>query len=179
MLAIPQDLDNVDYRYQRAYVVAMMKLIARLFQAGSEVDPVIKDDVASLPDGFLFRMEASPGTPCLMLQKRDGRMQVVPDNSPLIPDLRIAFKHITHAFLVFSFQEGTARSFANDRMIIDGDPSQAMKVVRSLNRVQSVVLPKVIATRAVKTYPDISLLDKLNVSAKTYSKLLINLVKEI
>jgi hypothetical protein len=36
-----------------------------------------------------------------------------------------------------------------------------------------------IATRAVKTYPDISLLDKLNVSAKTYSKLLLNLVKEI
>jgi hypothetical protein len=63
-------------------------------------------------------------------------------------------------------------------MILDGDPALAMKVVRCLNRVESVALPRFLAERAVKTYHDLSLLDKLNISAKTYSKLLINLVKE-
>lgn len=179
MLSLPKDLDAVDYSFQRAYVKGMMKLIARLFQAGSEVDEEIIREVSALPDGYIFRMEASPGTPCLMLQKRDNAMHILPDESPVKPDLTIRFKHITHAYLVFSFQEGTATAYANDRLLIDGDPGLAMKVVRCLNRVQSVVLPKVIAERAVKTYPDLKLLDKLQISAKTYSKLVLNLVKAI
>lgn len=179
MLSLPKDLDAVDYSFQRAYVNGMMKLIARLFQAGSEVDDDIKAEVAALPDGFIFRMEASPGTPCLMLQKRDNILHILPDDSPLEPNLIIRFKHVTHAYLVFSFQEGTATAYANDRLLIDGDPGLAMKVVRCLNRVQSVVLPKLIAEKAVKTYPDLAFLDKLQVSAKTYSKMLVNLVKAI
>lgn len=179
MLSLPKDLDDVDYNFQRKYVSGMMKLIARLLQAGSEVDEEIKKEIDNLPDGYLFRMDAAPGNPCLMLQKRNGTMHIVPDDSPLEPDLRISFKHVTHAFLVFSFQEGTATAYANDRMLIDGDTGLAMKVVRSLNRVQSVVLPKMIAEKAVKTLPDFTLFDKLNISAKTYGKLLVNLVKEI
>ena len=179
MLSLPKDLDAVDYKFQRAYVTGMMKLIARLFQAGSEVDEVIQREVEALPDGYIFRMEAAPGTPCLVLQKSGNTMHILPDDSPQKPHLVIRFKHVTHAFLVFSFQEGTATAFANDRMVIDGDTSLAMKVVRCLNRVQAVVLPKIVAERAVKTYPDITLLDKVQVSAKTYSKLLMNLVKAI
>lgn len=179
MLSLPKDLDAVDYSFQRAYVSGMMKLIARLFQAGSEVDDVIKREVEALPDGYVFRMEAAPGTPCLVLQKRDNIMHILPDDTPLKSNLVIRFKHITHAFLVFSFQEGTATAFANDRLLIDGDTGLAMKVVRCLNRVQAVVLPKIVAEKAVKTYPDIKLLDKVQVSAKTYSKMLMNLVKAI
>ena len=177
MLSLPKDLDAVDYTFQRAYVAGMMKLISRLLQAGSEVDDVIQREVKALPDGYVFRMEAAPGTPCLMLQKRGNTMHILPEDSAVESDLIIRFKHITHAFLVFSFQEGTATAFANDRLLIDGDTSLAMKVVRCLNRVQAVVLPKIVAERAVKTYPDLKLLDKVQVSAKTYSKMLINLVK--
>ncbi len=179
MLSLPTHLDGVDYHYQRVYVSAMMKLIARLFKAGSEVDDEIIREVANLPEGYLFRMEVLPGSPAMMLQKREGVLHVLPENSPLEPDLRIAFKHISHAFLVFSFQEGTAQAYANERLILDGDPGLAMKVVRCLNRVQSVVLPKMIAEKAVKTLPDFTLMEKLNVSTKTYSKLLINLLKEL
>jgi hypothetical protein len=44
------------------------------------------------------------------------------------PDLTITFKHLTHAFLVFSFQESTAQAFANDRMIADGDVSSTISL---------------------------------------------------
>ena len=179
MLSIPTELDAVDYSVQRVYVNGMMKLIARLFQAESEVDAEIKREVSALPEGFIFRMEAMPGTPCFILQHRDGLMRVLPDDSPLKPHLVIRFKHLTHAYLVLAFQEGTATSYANDRIIIDGDPALAMKVVRCLNRLQTVVLPRLIAERAVKTYPDLKLTEKLQLSAKTYGKLVLNLLKEI
>ncbi|MCG8670093.1 MAG: SCP2 sterol-binding domain-containing protein [Pseudomonadales bacterium] len=179
MLSLPKDLDAVDYSFQRAYVTGMMSLISRLLQAGSEVDDDIQREVAALPDGFVFRMEVMPDSPSLMLQKRDGTLHILPKESPIKSDLTIKFKHVTHAFLVFSFQEGTATAFANDRMLLDGNTALAMKIVRCLNRVESLVLPKVVAERAVKTYPDIKLLDKLQLSTKTYSKLVSNLVKEI
>ena len=178
MLSLQKDIDHLNYPFQRAYVSAMMKLIARLFQAGSEVDEDIMYEVDALPEGYIFRMEASPGNPSFMLQKKNNVMCVIPDDTPVKPTLVIRFKHISHAFLVFSFQEGTARAFANDRLLIDGNPSMAMKVVRCLNRVQAVVLPKLIAQRAIKTYPNMSWLSKLQVSAKTYRKLVINLTRE-
>ncbi|MCG8311848.1 MAG: SCP2 sterol-binding domain-containing protein [Pseudomonadales bacterium] len=179
MLSLPKDLDAMDYSVQRVYVNGMMKLIARLLQAESEVDDEIKREVSALPDGFVFRMEAIPGTPCMMVQCRDGALHVLPDSSPIKPNLTIRFKHVTHAFLVLAFQEGTATAYANDRILIDGDPGLAMKVVRCLNRVQAIALPKVIAEKAVKTYPDLKFGDKLQVSLKTYGKLVLNLAKEI
>ena len=69
------------------------------------------------------------------------------------PDLTITFKHLTHAFLVFSFQESTAQAFANDRMIADGDVSSAIRLVRCLNKMEALILPKLIASLAVKRYP--------------------------
>ena len=82
------------------------------------------------------------------------------------------FKHVSHAFLVLSFQEGTARAFANDRMITHGDVSLAMKMVRCLNRVQALVLPRVIAERVLKTYPDVALRDKVRSAARIYGRTL-------
>lgn len=179
MLSLPKDLDAVDYNFQRTYVSGMMKLISRLLQAGSQVDETIQREVKALPDGFVFRMEVMPGSPSLTMQTRGNSLAIVAEDSSLSPDLTIRFKHVSHAFLVFSFQEGTAVAFANDRMLLDGNTALAMKIVRCLNRVEAVVLPKIIAERAVKTYPELKLIDKLQLSSKTYSKLLVNLVKEI
>ena len=55
--------------------------------------------------------------------------------------------------MVFSFQESTAQAFANDRMIADGDVSAAIRLVRCLNKMESLILPKLVASLAVKEYP--------------------------
>lgn len=179
MLSLPKDLDSVDYSFQSAYVAGMMGLIARLLQAGSQVDEEIKREVSALPDGFVFKMEVMPNLASFSMQKRDNALHALPADSSIESDLTIKFKHISHAFLVLSFQEGTAVSFANDRLLLDGNTALAMKMVRCLNRVEAVVLPKIVAERAVKTYPELKLIEKLQISTKTYGKLLTNLVKEI
>lgn len=159
------------YRWQGHYVSFMMRLVAELMSACSKVDPVIKADVAKLPDGFLFKMQTNPGKPCMLLQKRGGVLQVV-QTDRLKPDLLIHYKHISHAFLAFAFQENTAVSLAHDRLLIDGDPKAAMQIVRSLNRVLCVMLPKVLASRSVKTYPEFARFEKLLLALKTSDKLL-------
>jgi hypothetical protein len=87
------------------------------------------------------------------------------------PDLSIIFKHVHHAFLVFSFQESTAQAFANDRMIADGDVSYAIRLVRCLNKMEALILPKLVAELAVKEYPsELTLKEKLAGAANIYLK---------
>ena len=168
---------DIDYNYQRKYVSGMMQLISHMLKAGSQVDDVIKAEVADMPEGFVFRMCVASSSLSLTLQKRDGALINLTDYTDK-PDLTMSFKHLTFAFLVFSFQEHTAQAYANERLVIDGDLPMSMKIVRCLNRLQAVILPKVIAQKAVKTYPDLDFVQKIQMTTKTYGQFLLNLVKE-
>ena len=99
-----------------------------------------------------------------------GHLELVKDFNGKA-DLTVKFKHLSHAFLVFSFQEGTARAFANDRMVADGEVSHAIRLVRCLNKMEALILPKLLAELAVKQYPtELSLKEKLSGAANIYLK---------
>lgn len=164
------------YRVQRGYVVLMMWLVGRLLQASSAVDPVIRDEVAKLPSGFTFAMQVRPGRTGFAMRKQDGQLRLQSLAATGAPQLSFDFKHFTHAFLVLGFIEGTATSFARDRMSVDGNLGAGMKIVRCLNRMEAVVLPKFIARRAVKAYPRIGLGEKLMAAARIYLRLLVQLL---
>ena len=56
-------------------------------------------------------------------------------------------------------------------MIADGDLSYAIRLVRCLNKMESLILPKLLAELAVKEYPtNLSLKDKLTGAANIYLK---------
>jgi hypothetical protein len=164
------------YRAQRFYVGVMMWLVGRLLQASSAVDPVVRGEVSQLPAGFTFAMRVRPGRPGFAMGEKDGqlRLQSLDKTEPL--HLSFDFKHCTHAFLVLGFIEGTATSFARDRMSVDGNLGAGMKIVRCLNRMEAIVLPKFIARRAIKAYPEIGFGEKLMAAARIYLRLLIQLV---
>ena len=168
---------NIDYSYQSKYVSGMMQLLSNMLKASSQVDDVVKAEVANMPDGFVFRLCVAPGNPSLTMKKQGDTLISLADYAEK-PDLTMTFKHVTFAFLVLSFQEHTAQAYANERLVIDGNIPMSMKVVRCLNRLQAVILPKVIAKKAVKTLPELDFPQKAQMVAKTYSQFLLNLVKE-
>ena len=56
-------------------------------------------------------------------------------------------------------------------MIADGDLSYAIRLVRCLNKMEALILPKVVASLAVKEYPsELALKDKLTGAAHIYLK---------
>ena len=67
---------------------------------------------------------------------------------------------------MLSLQEATAVAFANDRIVADGDVSDAIRFVRCLNQVQAMILPESLANLAVKQVPKMSLTEKLVGGAK-------------
>ena len=168
---------GLSYSIQRAYSVVMMWLISRLLQAASAVDGDISRDVERLPTDFTFAMRVRSGTPALAMRKAGGRLLAIRPADLARPTLAFEFKHVAHAFLVLSFQESTPRAFANDRLAVDGDFPGAMKIMRSLNRMQALVLPRFIARRALKAYPPIGLGEKIVLAARIYGRLVIELFK--
>lgn len=171
-------LKNAISKGRQLYVETMLQVVGRALQAISQVDESIQREIAPLPAGFVFSMSVMPDGPALIVKKiSDTQLEYLGSKSKKKPDLTIAFKHISHAFLVFSFQESTATAFAHNRMLVDGDIGYALRVTRVLNRLESFILPKLLAERAVKEYPaEVKLPEKLIHGARIYLQMATNLV---
>lgn len=162
---------------ERRYVGLMMGVVGRGLVSASQVDEVIHKETAAFPVGFILQMKVMPDGAFFTAQVQpDGTLKLLKDFTGK-PDLCARFKHLSHAFLVLSFQEGTARAFANDRIYVDGDVSHAIRLVRCLSRMEVLILPKLIAERAVKRYPDIAVAQKLSLATRIYGRVAANFLK--
>jgi hypothetical protein len=171
-------MNKLAARFQVFYVKIMIWFIGRLLEAASKVDKKIQEEIRALATGFAFSMDVLPNGPAFTVQKQaDGTLYCSRKNDTIPVALTISFKHVKHAFLILSFQESTARSFANDRMLLDGEINLAMIVVRCLDRMEVLVLPKFIAKRAVKRYPSISLWEKIPLAQLIYFNLVAGLFR--
>ncbi|MFW2078201.1 hypothetical protein ACG94X_10825 [Acinetobacter sp. ULE_I010] len=154
-----------------AYVKLMMDVIGRGLVMASQVDDEIKHEVSKFPVGFTLSMKVFPNGAAFIARVNAKQNLELVKATTTKPDLTITFKHLHHAFLVFSFQESTAQAFANDRMIADGDVSHAIRLVRCLNKMEALILPKLVAELAVKEYPqELTLKEKLAGAANIYLK---------
>lgn len=138
----------------------------------SQVDEEIKKEVAQFPANFSLSMKVFPHGPAFIARVTEEKQLELVKSMDTAPDLTITFKHLHHAFLVFSFQESTSQAFAHDRMIADGDISYAIRLVRCLNKMEALILPKMVAQLAVKEYPsNLSLKEKLTEASSIYLKI--------
>lgn len=157
----------------------MMSIIGRSLQALSQVDNQTKNQLAVLPDNFSFEMKVLPNHAGFVVRKTPNNQLVyVGNHFEEKVDVSVAIKHTSLAFLIFTFRESTALAFAHDRTLINGDISVAMRMVRCLDRMEAIILPKVIARHALKQYPPkLYLGEKLVLAAKVYARLFMNLFK--
>ena len=145
---------------RRLYVELMFQVMGRAMQGVSEVDASAREEAKSLPGSNLIDERLG-----------EGYLKYLGTTAPRPIDLSIQFKHIAHAYMVVSFQEKTAIAFANDRMLVDGDVSYAIRMTRILNRLEAFILPKLVASRAVKEYPaNLGLPEKVVSAARIYLK---------
>ena len=157
---------------QLVYVKLMRDVIGRGLVMASQVDEEVKQEVAKFPVGFVLSMNVFPHGPAFIAKVTPDHQLELLHSVENKPDLTITFKHLSHAFLVFSFQESTAQAFAHDRMIADGDVGYAIRLVRCLNKMEALILPKLLAELAVKQYPhELGLKEKLTGAAHIYLKL--------
>ncbi len=167
---------SVSARLHHAYVATMLDVVGRSLVMASKIDEEVRHELSGLPTGLTVAMTVFGTSLGFMLQvvQDETSKHLVFVSEPLTKAaLNIRFKHLNHAYLVLSFQEGTAQAFAHDRMMVDGDLSHAVRLVRCLNRLEALILPKMLARLAVKQYPtNLSLADKLMLATKVYARVL-------
>lgn len=164
---------------QRAYVTLMMDVIGRGLVSTSFIDEEVHREISGFPTDFYIQMLVLPTGPSFTAKViKGGYLELVKDFDGKA-NLTVKFKHLSHAFLVFSFQEGTARAFANDRMVADGEVSHAIRLVRCLDKMEALILPKIVAQLAVKRYPtDLGLDEKMLKAARIYSLIAKNFLQQ-
>lgn len=161
---------------QRLYVALLLWVVGRALAATSQVDATVRAQLGALPAGFQIRMDVLPAGSRFVLEAQgDGTLRR-PRTPKARPDLAIRFKHVAHAFLVLSFQEGTARAFAANRMVADGEVAHAMTLVRCLGRMEALILPRWVAERALKRYPTMPWLERTGTALRIYARLARNLL---
>jgi hypothetical protein len=135
-------------------VAIFLWFTGRAVQAAARVDREVKKEFDALPDDFTFSLGCLPNGPCMVIGKERGRVKYFGcDPKGRRMYVRLIVKSVDAAFLLLSFQESTALSTARNRLMVDGEIHQALSIIRILNIVEVYLLPKIIASLAVKRYP--------------------------
>jgi hypothetical protein len=141
--------------FKRIYLSIMFWFVGRAIQAAARVDREVRKTFEAIPDGFTFALTVLPDGPAMVVGKdKAGKVRYLGANpGERYVDLTLTIKNIEAAILLFTFQESTVTAVARDRMIVDGDIPAACAVVRILDIVEVFLLPKVLASLAVRRYP--------------------------
>ena len=149
-----QEIHAGEKPLKRAYVSIFLWFTGRAIQAAAKTDKEVKKEFDALPDGFSFALGCLPNGPWMIVGKENGRVKYFGSNLNARPvQLRLVIKSIEAAFLILSFQESTALATARNRLMTDGEIPYALSVIRILDMVEVYLLPKIIASLAVKRYP--------------------------
>ena len=159
-----------NYRFQRRYMHLTIKFIGRALEAFTAFDPQGREYIKDIPTGFTFGITILPdGSRMIMEKDKAGHLRYLGSAPDIDPDIEMGFKHVEHAFLLFTFRESTAQSFAHNRLVIVGDVTQSMQIVRCMLLLQCLILPKFLAIKIVKGYPHTPLFQKLWKALRIYS----------
>lgn len=154
------------FSQQLSYCKFMLNLIANGLVSASRHDLTIRQELQTYPIGFTIKMQILPNHASFILQVNEKHQLIICQKSSA--DLTIFIKHLHLATQIFTFQESTAQAFANDRMTVDGDIAFAVRFVRILNQFQALILPKILAKRAIKRYPNILFRQKIATASLIY-----------
>jgi len=142
-------------RLKRLYVTIALFLFGRAFQAAAGTDRDIKKEFNRLPKDFLFDLCVAPSGPHMLIGKNNkGKLKFIgmnPEGKNITLSMKI--RNLESAMLLLTFRESTFTANAHDRIIVNGEISEALAVVRSMNLLEVFLLPKMLAKRGVKRYP--------------------------
>lgn len=158
-------------RLKKLYVATMMHSVARGLAIACRVDDTCRAALHGIPHGTVIAMRVRPAGPACYWQRNGADLNYLGASSALPADLEIVFKHLQHAWLLYTFQENTPVAFARNRLLVNGDVSLGAAFTRALNRLLALILPKFVARRALKRYPAIGLLEKLRRAVGIYLRI--------
>jgi hypothetical protein len=147
-------IDAIPTVLARATVSALLSLTEEGLCAICRTDSAAHEDISGFPEGFTFEMTVLPSGPGLRVRKQGDRF--LHDRGSSRPTLSIQFKHLRHALRVITMVDDVPKAIANDRLVIDGELSWAMRIGRITERMMSALVPRALsaAPASVRLYAE-------------------------
>ncbi len=141
-------------RFKTVTARVAFRVLGKALQSASRRDDVIRYEISRWPEGATVLFKVLPFGPRMGLEKEDGRLRyrgskIEEDEA----DLVIYFKNLESAMLVLTPQRSIPQAFAEHRLSVKGDLSQAVALTRCINQVQALLYPNWIARRVMKRVP--------------------------
>jgi len=154
------------------YLKILLFVVGRALAAASQISSDVKEEVKRLPEGMVLLLQVLPVGPSMALTKENGVLRYLGKNTgDKKTTVVMNVKNMSAALLLFTFRESTAMATAHDRILVTGNIPDLMTIIRILNLVEVLLLPRFIAERAVKRYP----LKKIKGRFRVYSRVLLGL----
>ncbi|MEG0006578.1 MAG: SCP2 sterol-binding domain-containing protein [Aeromonas sp.] len=146
-------LDSLYSQGHRLWNLSLLWVLGRTLCRAARVDEAVCRELSPLPDGLCIRLEIAGYRQGLVLHKREGRWRCGAPSQAVPHPLRVRFKHPAIAFRALSFRLGINQAFCENRLLVEGDLTVAMHLVRAIEQLQTLILPAFIAEPLMRHYP--------------------------
>lgn len=136
-------------RIKKLAIKVIMVVLGRSLQFASWVNPTVRREAASWPEGFTIVIKAPLTGPAMVVEKRGGRI-IYRGGKYRKADLLINYNNTECAFLVFMGLLDPEQGLAQNRMSVVGDLPAAMGFIRCVNIMLVFLFPKLISRRLLK-----------------------------
>ena len=123
----------------------IFKVLSRGIVVLAQKDSVIKAEIDALPDNFAVSLGALPYGDYVILRKSEGRLFTEKSGGKV--DLAVSFKNAKSAKKVMLARSSIAESYCRHDLLVAGDISIAMGLVRAINRAEKYLFPHFMTKR--------------------------------
>jgi len=146
--------------FKRFVVTAGFYALGRGSESVSRFNQELKSELSAWPDGYTIMLKVAPNGSELWLQKKGNTLKRISKQSASA-DLIVIFKNLDTAFKIFTTLSNVHTAFCHNRIMVYGNVSQSMVLIRILNIVQAYLFPPFLSKNVLKRVPKFSFVQHL------------------
>ena len=117
----------------------IFKILIKGMSGVAKYDKEIRDEVASLPDGYKVKMGIFPHSDYAKFVFKNNRVYKTKDDNC---DIEILFKNLKVAKKVLLGRMSIAQAFSMHAIVLEGNINDALVLVRIMERTEDYLFPK-------------------------------------
>ena len=138
--------------FKNAVVTAGFYALGRGTESVSKFNSQLKHELKAWPEGYLIMLKVAPSGKELWLQKKGESIKWI-GRQDKEADLIVIFKNLDIAFKTITTLSNVHTAFVQNRLMVYGDVSQSMILIRVLNIVQAYLFPPFLSKNVLKRVP--------------------------
>jgi len=141
--------------FKKIVVSAGFFALARGVESASKFNKEVISELEAWEEGYTIMLKVAPNGTELWIQKKGNSLKWITALEKEA-DLIVLFKNLDTTYKIITTLSNVHTAFVQNRIMVYGDVSQAMVLIRILNIVQSYLFPPFLSKNVLKRVPKFS-----------------------